>query len=98
MRVIFKDHDLDRLEADPSYTAGFSEAVVKAFRKRMLVIRAAHDVRTLRNWKSLHFEKLRGSRQHQYSLRLNNQFRLVLELETGQSSITAIVVAIEDYH
>jgi proteic killer suppression protein len=47
MQIEFKSRDLDRLETDPSFTAGFSADVVKAFRKRLQVIRAANDERDL---------------------------------------------------
>jgi proteic killer suppression protein len=46
MDVSFQDPSLDRLETDPSFNAGFGDAVVKAFRKRMQQIRAASDERT----------------------------------------------------
>lgn len=98
MDVQFADDKLDRLETDRAYTAGFSEAIVKAFRKRMQLIRSAVDERDLRAMKSLHFEKLAGSRQHQHSLRLNDQFRLVVELGKALGSKTITIVAIEDYH
>jgi proteic killer suppression protein len=98
VEVNFGDSDLDRLETDPRFTMGLPAAVVRAFRKRMQFLRAAADERDFRNMKSLHFEKLEGKRQHQHSLRLNSQFRLIVEFEgTGRSKIL-IVVGIEDYH
>ena len=48
--------------------------------------------------KSLHFEKLKGGRAHQYSMRLNDQWRLVLEFETSEAGKIIWVVGIEDYH
>ena len=62
MDVRFKDPKLDRLETDPTYDAGFSQAIVTAYRSRMQVIRAAPDERVFYNLKSLHFEKLKGNR------------------------------------
>ena len=35
-------------------------SVINSFRDKMVVLRAAPDERTLRNWKSLHYEKLKG--------------------------------------
>ena len=43
MDVRFKDPKLDRLETDPTYDAGFSQAIVTAYRSRMQVIRAAQQ-------------------------------------------------------
>ena len=98
MEVQFKDAVLDSLETDPQATGGFQEAVVTAFRKRMQFIRAAKDERDFYQWKSLHFEKLKGDRTHQHSMRLNDQWRLILEFEGLAPNKTVVIVSIEDYH
>lgn len=98
MEVRFADACLDRLETDPREDCGFSEAVVTAFRKRIQMIRAAPDERVFYNLKSLRFEKLKGARSHQYSMRLNDQWRLIVELEGKGPDKAVVVVAIEDYH
>ena len=98
MEVEFADDNLSRLETDAIFTGGYSLAIIKAFRRRMQGIRAARDERDLRAMKSWRFEKLRGSRSHQYSVRLNRQFRLILEIESSPSGNTIIIVSIEDYH
>ena len=97
MVVEFEDDDLDRLETDRGFTAGFAPAIVKAFRKRMQYIRGASDERDLYEWRSLHFEKLHN-RGNQRSIRLNDQWRLVVEL-VGKGTHTRVrVIGIEDYH
>lgn len=98
MEVTFADDDLDRLEIDPSFTMGFPEGIVRAYRKRMQAIRSAADERDFYAAKSLHFEKLKGKRKHQHSMRLNEQFRLVLEMEGSGNTKRVRIVAIEDYH
>lgn len=98
MEVEFKDADLDRLETDARFTARFAAGVVSAYRKRLQAIRNATDERDFYNLRSLHFEKLQGSRSHQYSMRLNDQWRLVLELRGKGQEKTVYVVGIEDYH
>ncbi len=97
MEVEFADDKLDRLETDASYTAGLSPALVKAFRKRMQQIRAADDERVFYALKGLRFEKLSGARRHQHSMRLNDQFRLVVQL-LNKGRKTLRVIGIEDYH
>ncbi|HXW28427.1 MAG TPA: type II toxin-antitoxin system RelE/ParE family toxin [Xanthobacteraceae bacterium] len=106
MDVTFKSPSLDRLETDASYSAGFEDAVVKGFRKAMQHIRAASDERTLYSRRGFRFEKLRGDREGQYSMRLNDQWRLILELheqgtkKQGQPppKKTVHIVEIVDYH
>lgn len=98
MDVTFGNDKLDRLETDPKFDAGFPQAIVSAFRKRMQTIRAAPDERVFYNMKSLHFEKLKGDRTHQYSMRLNDQWRLILEFQGQSPSKVIVVIAIENYH
>ncbi|MGA3065930.1 MAG: type II toxin-antitoxin system RelE/ParE family toxin [Tepidisphaeraceae bacterium] len=97
MRVRFADRKLERLEADAGYMAGLGRDIVKAYRKVMQLLRSAVDERDLYAVKSLHFEKLKGNRSHQRSLRLNRQFRLIIEIEE-ENEKTIVVISIEDYH
>jgi len=98
MEVQFKDADLDILEQDANFTAGLSQSLVSAFRKRMQQIRAAPDERVFYALKSLHFEKLKGGRSHQHSMRLNDQWRLIIEFDDRKSPKEIIIIGIEDYH
>jgi len=92
------DARLKRIEEQPGYTGGFGIDVVKAFRKRTQLIRAAKDERDFYALKSLHYEKLKGNRKHQHSMRLNDQWRLILEIVDDAEGTTVVVVGIEDYH
>lgn len=98
MDVEFEDASLKRLEADPGFTAGYDAAIVKAFRKRMQLIRAAVDERAFYAMKSLHYEKLKGDRDGQSSMRLNAQWRLLLRLRQDDEGKTVLVLSIIDYH
>jgi len=98
MEVRFEDAKLDRLETDASFTGGFDPAIVRAFRLRLQMIRGAPDERTFYALKSLHFERLKGNRSHQHSMRLNRQWRLILEFDDSGSVKVVCIVAIEDYH
>jgi proteic killer suppression protein len=94
--VRFADSALQRLETEdlPEY----SEAIIRAFRLRMHVIRDARDERDFYELKSLRYEKLKGNRSHQHSMRLNKQYRLILEFEGEGADKAVVIVAIEDYH
>lgn len=97
MLVRRADKKLERLETDQEYTAGFDSKLVRSYRKLMQLIRAAVDERAFYVLKSLRYKKLQGDRKHQRSMRLNRQYRLVLELEEIKGK-TVVVVSIEDYH
>jgi proteic killer suppression protein len=98
MDVEFDDDDLDRLETDAQFTAGLSQEIVRAYRKRMQQIRAFLDERDFYAAKALHFEKLRGNREGQHSIRLNMQWRLILEIRGEHPCKVIGIVEIVDYH
>jgi toxin HigB-1 len=98
MDVEFDDDDLGRLETDPLFTAGLSSEIVSAYRKRMQQIRAFLDERDFYALKSLHFEKLKGNRENQHSVRLNKQWRLILEIRGEHPCKIIGIVEIVDYH
>jgi toxin HigB-1 len=72
--------------------------IVKAYRKRIQIIQAATDERDLYAIKGNRFEKLKGDRSHQCSLRLNDKMRLIVEIAEGSPENKIIVIAIENYH
>ena len=98
MEVEFDDDDLDRLETDALFTAGHAQEVVRAFRKRMQQIRAFRDERDFLAVRSLNFEKLRGNREGQHSIRLNLQWRLILEVRGDHPCKVIGIIEIVDYH
>ena len=56
------------------------------------------DIRAFYALKSLHFEKLKGDREGQYSMRLNEQWRLIVRLAQKPDGTTIVIVSIVDYH
>ncbi len=98
MEVRFEDDQLDRLEIEAGFSSGLGTNVVKAYRKRLQQIRAATDERTFYAIRSLNFEKLRGDREGQYSMRLNDQWRLIIEFEGEAPCKVVRVIEIVDYH
>src|SRR4029079_17550303 len=98
MDVEFEDDSLDQLETDLQFTGGFDKAIVRGFRKLMQAIRAATDERDFYAMKSLHFEKLEGKRAHERSMRINDKYRLILELKGEVPNKRVQVKKIEDYH
>lgn len=98
MEVSFRNHKLESLEFSEEFAPEFPREVVRAYRMRLQAIRAATDERTFYAMKSWHFEKLRGDRHHQYSMRLNQQWRLILEFEGSHPEKVLVLIDIEDYH
>lgn len=96
--VEFDNPELERLYRDPRYSGDYSAEVVRAFRKRMQAICSAQDERDLYALKSNHFEKLKGDRSGERSLRLNAQWRLIVRLEGEHPEKRVVVLSVEDYH
>jgi|SRR5579864_2656853 len=98
MRHRHGDKTLKRVDEDPGFSGGYSWAIVRPFRMRMQSIRSAADENDFRALKSLHFEKLKGQRRGQCSMRLSGQFRLILEIAKFPEGNECVIRAIEDYH
>ena len=96
MKLRFRTEALKLLETTDSQE--FAQAVAERYRSRINLIRNAPDERDFYALKSLHFEKLAGDRAGQYSMRLNLQWRLILEFEGEAPEKTVVVVEIADYH
>jgi proteic killer suppression protein len=75
-------------------TLRWSEPVRKAALRRLYALDAATNLLDLRSPPSNHLEKLRGSRAGQYSIRINDQWRICFVWsETGAWNVEII-----DYH
>jgi proteic killer suppression protein len=98
MRIVFADDELALIETDRAGETRLGVAIIKSARRKLTVLRAAVDDRSLRNWKSLHYEKLEGDREGQRSIRLNDQYRMVFELDEETEPQTVTILQIEDYH
>ena len=98
MQYRFRNQDLEQLASDTHAHGGFPQGVAKSFRRRLQFIDAAKDERDLVNMRSNRFERLKGDRSHQHSIRLNDQWRLIFEIEEGDPGNTLVLVGIEDYH
>lgn len=98
MDIEFLDETLDRLEVDPQFSGGYAREVVAAYRRRLQAIRAAVDERDLYAFSSWRFKKLKGDRSHQRSIRLNDQWRLIVEVKPSSPKNILVIISIEDYH
>lgn len=98
MDIEFADPDLAAIETAEAGRTGLPVPVIRAARRKLTVLRAATDDRVLRNWKSLHYEKLKGDRAGQRSIRVNEKYRIVFKLDSDTEPQKATILAIEDYH
>jgi proteic killer suppression protein len=97
---IFNNRKLEELYTLERGLENYPEAVIEAFFEIMNMIENAPDERTFYALKNLHFEKLTRKRgkAEQRSLRLNQQWRLIIQLEKDQRGKFIVVIEIVDYH
>lgn len=98
MDIEFQDSELERLAFDESYVGKRSPALVKAYRKQVNLIRNVPDQHVLYALRSLRLEKLKGKMQGKYSMRINDQFRLIVQFAKKNGKDTVIIIKIKDYH
>jgi proteic killer suppression protein len=98
MEVIFADAKLARIDTEQAAATKLPISVIMSCRRKLVFLRAAPDERTLRNWRSLHYEKLSGDREGQRSIRLNDQWRLIFKLIDNVSPPRIEILEIADYH
>jgi proteic killer suppression protein len=98
LRVEYGDEEMRRLAEDAAFVPkGWSRDVIKAYRKTIQRILAARDERDLYALRGLRLEQLRGDRTGQHSMRLNDQFRLIVTFKTSGERVT-VIVEVVDYH
>lgn len=90
--------DLELIETEEAGATRLPVSVIQSARRKLTVLRAAIDDRSLRNWKSLHYEKLKGDREGQRSIWINEKYRMIFELDEKTDPQTIKILAIEDYH
>jgi toxin HigB-1 len=79
MDIEFHDKKLALVETDDAPKTRLPISVIESMRDKLRFMRSAPDERSIRNWRSLHYEKMEGEER---SIRLNKQFRLIFTIDT----------------
>lgn len=82
MEIEFNDKTLALVETDRAAETQLPISVIASLRNKLHFLRNAPDERSIRNWKSLHYEKMEGAEK---SIRINDQFRLIFTIDTKVS-------------
>jgi toxin HigB-1 len=89
----FKCRDTEKV-FNYEHSTAWSEPVRKAALRRLYALDAATNLLDLRSPPSNRLEKLRGNRVGQYSIRVNDRWRICFEWRGGHAWNVEIV----DYH
>lgn len=99
MKIEYDDENLRRLAEEAGFgPKQWGRDLIVAYRKKIQILDSAADERDLRAMRSLNLEKLKGNRAGHYSIRLNDQFRLILKFRTEANGKVVVVIELVDYH
>ena len=72
--------------------------IIEKFFSVMELITAITNTEQLKQFSGLRFAALKGDRKGQHSLRLNDQFRLIVEATVDSDGQLLLIIEIADYH
>jgi len=98
MRFEFINKDLRSLYTDEKNAHRYPPGLVDSFFDVIAIITNAANENDIRALTSLHYEKLKGKREGQVSLRLNDQFRLIIQIIDETTGKKIQIIEIVDYH
>ena len=93
MIVSFGDKTTQKIW-DGEWVKGFSTDIQETARRKLRMLNNSFDIKDLMIPPSNRLEKLKGNRKDFYSIRVNNQWRLIFRWENGN----AFDVELIDYH
>lgn len=99
MKVNFKTAELSYFYTTPldklKGKLSVQKDILKQFKKKVQILLSIDSLDELKQFKSLHFEPLKGDRIDDYSIRLNLQYRLIFSIlkeENGDLLIEALLI------
>jgi len=98
MLVRFNNQYLQKLFEDKQISGKprYSADLILKFKKTVLKLQYAENVRELRKFKGLNFEALKGDLKGHYSVRVDIKYRLIIRVEEEIIITITDVIIIED--
>ncbi|MEP6596375.1 MAG: type II toxin-antitoxin system RelE/ParE family toxin [Ginsengibacter sp.] len=101
MHVIFGTLELEQLYLIPvediKGKLPFQKSIIQKYKNRIVLLESIEKLTDLYSFKSLHFEKLKGDKAGQSSIRLNNRYRLIIE-KVNDEVIKILIVEISKHY
>lgn len=98
MNIRFNTADLEKYYRTPleelKGKLPFSEAIISQFQRKVNILLLADSLSEIRSNKGLNLEKLKGDLKDFYSIRLNQQYRIIFKLVEEKGEITIQVIEI----
>lgn len=99
MDIRFKTNELsDLFYEEIKGKQKFSQEVILQYKKKIRILIKINFITELYDYKGLHFEKLKGERKEERSIRLNDQYRLIfMQLKEDEIDILKITAISKHY-
>ncbi len=94
MEINYADKRLALVETDRAFETKLPVSVIESLRNKVRFLKNVPDERSLRNWKSLNYEKHENG---QRSIRLNDQYRLMFTIDTQSRPNRITVLEVWDH-
>jgi proteic killer suppression protein len=76
------------------WVRSLSDNIQEIARRKLRMLNNSHDLNDLKIPPSNRLEKLKGNRKNFYSIRVNNQWRIIFKWNNGNAELVEII----DYH
>ena len=101
MQVLFKTTDLEQLYLIPVENIKgklpFQRSLIQQYKNRIKLLEAIEKITDLYSFKSLHLEKLKGDKLGLSSIRLNDQYRLIVE-PINEDIVKILIIEISKHY
>lgn len=94
-KKVFELYELDTNQSVTKYK--FAKHIIEKYKFRIGQLIDAPDLKTVAQIKSLNLEKLKGNRKGQFSIRIDNQFRICF-VQLNENEIAIEIIELTDYH
>lgn len=95
MEIEYVDKRLALIETPRAADTMLPVAVIQTVRRRLPIIKAAPDVRTMLNWKSLGLREQTES-AGEYFVSLSAQWMMILHIKEKNNAMTVVIRGIEE--
>jgi toxin HigB-1 len=98
MNIRFNNEYLEKLFQNQAIRGKprYSVEVILQFKKMILKLQFANNVRELHNLKGLNFEALKGDYKGFYSVRVDKKYRLIISIQADDTIKINDILVIED--
>ena len=93
MIISFKDKETEEIW-NGNFSRNFPNEIQNIVRRKLRMINNSIDINDLRIPPANQLKKLKGNLSNYYSIRVNDQYRIIFEWENGN----AFLVELIDYH